>query len=243
MRARWLSRRSAPNGEDSTDITNRFQSDSYWSINSRRLEHLAALKLPLFNRSVLEVGAGIGDLSRFFIDRGCTVTLTDGRTQNVEILRKRYPDLRTLQLDLDHPDDELDDRFDIVFCYGTLYHLARPADALSYLAERCDSVLLVETCVSLGAEPLLHHVEEKAEPDQALAGIGCRPTRAWVQQELNRHFEYVYLPTVQPAHQQFPKDWTDEPATPLMRAVFVASRRTLVSELLITSIPERQLPV
>jgi hypothetical protein len=37
-------------------------------MNARRLEHLM---LPDGSRSALEVGAGIGDLSAFFLDRGC----------------------------------------------------------------------------------------------------------------------------------------------------------------------------
>ena len=43
-------------------------------MNARRLEHLAGLGLPIAGRDVLEVGAGIGDLTSAFLDRGCQVT-------------------------------------------------------------------------------------------------------------------------------------------------------------------------
>jgi hypothetical protein len=224
----------------SAEIVERFHSDTYLRINARRLEHLAALGLPLHDRRVLEVGAGIGDLAGFFTDRGCAVTLTEGRLENLELLRQLHPDLDARHLDLDEPDPEFTERFEVVFCYGTLYHLARPAEAIAYMADRCEELLLVETCVALGDEQTVTPVDESPEPDQALRGVGSRPTRAWVQAQLGRHLEFVYLPTMQPAHPEFPTDWTSEPATTLTRAVFVASRRELDNPLLTTSIPDHQ---
>jgi hypothetical protein len=209
-------------------------------MNARRLEHLAALGLPLFDRTVLQVGAGIGDHAQFFLDRGCTVTLTEGRPENVEALRRLHPDVRAFELDLDHPDSNLVERFDVVFCYGTLYHLARPAEAIAYLGERCDELFLLETCVSRGSQAELPQVDEPAHGDQALGGVGSRPTRPWVHRELGRHFDHVYVPVVQPAHPQFPVDWTAAPVETLTRAVFVASRSPLDSPLLTTSLPDRQ---
>jgi hypothetical protein len=217
-----------------------FHNDFYRRINARRLEHLAALGLPLSGRTVLQVGAGIGDHAEFFIDRGCTVTVTEGRADNLEVLRKLRPELRAFRLDLDDPDPAFTERFEVVFCYGALYHLARPAQAIAYMADRCTEFLLVESCVSMGAEPSLPQVAELAMPDQALAGIGSRPTRSWIRRELERHFEFVYLSVAQPAHPQFPTDWTSEPSEPLTRAVFVAARKPLDSPLLTVSIPDRQ---
>jgi hypothetical protein len=235
------SNRLSPDTEG--EILARFHSESYREINARRLEHLAALRLPLSNSTVLQVGAGIGDLAPFFTARGCTVTLTEGRLENLEVLRRLHPGLEAFQLDLDQPDSSFAARFDVVFCYGTLYHLARPAEAIEYMAERCNAMLLVETCVSFGVEPRMHQVTERAEPDQALHGVGSRPTRSWVHQQLRRHFEFVYLPTIQPAHPEFPTDWTGEQPTMLTRAIFVASRRALDNPSLTMSIPERQVRI
>ncbi len=226
--------------ESAERIIDLFRAESYVQINGRRLEHLAALRLPLFGCSVLQVGAGIGDLAAFFTHRGCTGTLTDGRRENLDVLRSFHPNVTTFHLDLDQPDATLRERYDVVFCYGTLYHLAHPAQAIEYMAERCSGMLLLETCVSFGRGRVLRQVSENSAPDQALAGIGSRPTRAWVQDELCRHFEFVYLPTLQPAHPQFPTDWTGEPSSDLTRAIFVASRSPLDNPLLTTSIPDHQ---
>jgi len=226
--------------ESAQTIINLFRSERYVQINGRRLEHLAALRLPLFGRSVLQVGAGIGDLAGFFTDRDCTVTLTDGRRENLDVLRSLHPHVKSFLLDLDQPDTAFRELYDVVFCYGTLYHLANPGPAIAYMAERCREMLLVETCVSVGDGRALHHVAEDAAPDQALAGIGSRPTRAWVHHELRQLFEFVYLPRLQPADQEFPTDWTRKPEHDRTRAIFVASKSPLNNPLLTTSIPDHQ---
>jgi SAM-dependent methyltransferase len=232
-------RDTAPD-ESTKAIINLFRGERYVQINGRRLEHLAALRLPLFGRSVLEVGAGIGDLATFFIDRDCTVTLTDGRRENLDVLRSLHPHAKAFLLDLDDPDLSFRERYDIVFCYGTLYHLAHPAQAIAYMAERCKEMLLLETCVSLGEGRSVRQVVERSAPDQALAGIGSRPTRAWVRDQLRRRFEFVYLPRAQPADPEFPTDWTRKPQCDRTRAIFVAFRSPLNNPLLTTSIPEHQ---
>jgi hypothetical protein len=47
-----------------------FHSDFYIRHTARRLEHLASLRIPVAALSVLEVGAGIGDHSNYYMDRG-----------------------------------------------------------------------------------------------------------------------------------------------------------------------------
>lgn len=51
----------------------------------------------------------------------------------------------------------------------------------------------------------------------------------------------VYAPLTQPAHEEFPLDWTAprQPGT-LSRAVFIASRQPLDHPLLTTELPDRQ---
>ena len=47
---------------------------------------------------MLEVGAGIGDHTSFFLDRGCTVTVTEVQEQNLVVLGSRYADLDVLPM-------------------------------------------------------------------------------------------------------------------------------------------------
>jgi 2-polyprenyl-3-methyl-5-hydroxy-6-metoxy-1,4-benzoquinol methylase len=139
-----------------------FATDRYQRHNSQCLEHLATLGLDLAGRKVLEVGAGIGDHTSFFLDRGCRVTALEGRLENVEILKSRFPSVETLWLGLD--DDETSDlgRFEIVYAYGLLYHLADPRRAITRMSAWCSDLLLLETCVSFRVEAAVNAVGEDA---------------------------------------------------------------------------------
>jgi FkbM family methyltransferase len=220
-----------------------FQSNHYMRHNQRRLEHLATLGLDLFNKTVLEVGAGIGDHTHFFLDRDCQVTTTEGRPENLELLKKRYPELTVAHLDMDEPQLEIEQKFEVVYCYGLLYHLKNPDVAIQFMAENCEDMLLLETCVSYGDNEAVNLCEEPAgSASQATSGTGCRPTRLWVYNQLKQYFEFVYLPITQPNHEQFPLDWHEKTPHPkniegLTRAIFIASRKPIHNSLLSEEIP------
>lgn len=223
------------------DPISEFHGWQYLRHNQRRHEHLASLGLALSNRTVLEVGAGIGDHTSFFLDRGCTVVATEGRIENLSLLRQRYPDVPSAILDLDNPDPDFAVTAEIVYCYGTLYHLSRPAEAIEYLATRATDMMLVETCVSPGDDERLNLVDEDADsPSQALRGCGCRPTRPWVRSRLADFFPHVYMTTTQPWHEEFPLTWSFPKNQGLVRSVFVASRQPLDSAVLTKEIPALQ---
>jgi len=220
-----------------------FLSYHYQRHNQRRLEHLATLGLNLAGSTVLEVGAGIGDHTSFFIDRQCQVVSTDARIENLEILRHRYPKLQVRLLDLDCADTTtISGLFDVVYCYGLLYHLKRPIEAIEFMACHCRKMLMLETCVSFGKGETVNPCEEKTEnPTQSISGQGCRPTREWLYKQLKRHFDFVYMPITQPNHEEFPIDWSLPPSTKtLTRCIFIGSRQKLANDLLIEGIPMQQ---
>ena len=211
------------------------------AINKARLDHLASLGLDLAGKTVLEVGAGIGLHTEFFEQRGCTVLSTDGNASNVAEIKRRYPyrDARVLDLRDSWGLSELGE-FDIVYCYGTLYHLSRPDEALRALAEVCGEMTLVETCVALGRYPELHLVHDYKGNNQAIHSVGCRPTRAWVMKTLRAVFGHAYITAAQPNHSDFETDWRLVGPLKLYRAVFVGSKQPLANELLLETIPEVQ---
>jgi hypothetical protein len=222
------------------------------NLSKRRQEHLASLGLDLAGKTVLEVGAGIGDHTGFFLDRGCTVLCTDGRPANLVVLRERWlrqfgwytngHNLKTELLDLDNPPADFAGRFEVLYCYGVLYHLAQPLRALDFLARSCTSLLLLETSVSPARdERLTHDAQDPANVSRSIHGQGCHPSRPWVFHRLRERFEFVYVPATQPWHEEFPTDWTAYTLAPgTRRAVFVASRRELANPLLLEHLPDRQ---
>jgi ubiquinone/menaquinone biosynthesis C-methylase UbiE len=219
-----------------------FWSQHYIRHNQRRQEHLASLGLGLAKRSVLEVGAGIGDHTTFFLDRECSVTVTEPQEQNLTILKARYPQLEVRSLDLNEPPGE-PMVADVVYCYGVLYHLNDPREAIRWMSRCSSSLMLLETCVSAApGEELDPFDETVGQPDNAANGMGCRPTRGWVRRELGACFEHVYMPLTQPWHEEFPLDWSviGLADRPLIRSIFVASRTPLSNPLLTEELPMRQ---
>ena len=213
-----------------------FMHDSYQRHNRRRQEHLASLALPLAGKRVLELGAGVGDHTSFFIDRNCSVTVTDVREENIAYVRSRYPGInaRLIDIEVNTPADL--QAHDVVYAYGLLYHLGDPCSSLARIASLTNEMLLLETCVSFGAHEAVNLVNEDIrDPTQAAHGMGCRPTRPWVFNSLKRLFSHVYITRTQPWHEEFPIDWRGAPPannTGLYRSVFVASRRPIANTFL-----------
>jgi SAM-dependent methyltransferase len=224
-----------------------FNAPFYVRHNQRRLEHLASLGLDLFGKTVLEPGAGVGDHTIFYLDRGCRVTAVEPREGNCALFRRNMEQSWTPCADrvklVEAPFEVLGtmtETFDIVHCYGFLYHVGDPAHALAMLARRTHGFMVLETCVSMDPGHAVNIVEEPIEnPAQALDGKGCRPTRPWLMRELASRFRFVYATRTQPAHDEFPLDWTKPwpNRTGLTRAVFVASHGPIVNPNLVADLP------
>lgn len=206
-----------------------FDNQNALNINEARLTHLASLDLSLSGKSVLDVGCGVGHLAEFFVNQGCQVTGVDGRTQNINSLRARYPNLQAHVGDVERDPLSKFGGFDIVFCYGLLYHLENPIMALRNMTSVCREVLLLETMVCDHTLPLVRIEDEPFAFNQALKGIGCRPSPSYVVLTLNRiGFPFVYAPVAPPMHQDFQFKWKNNldiwRGRHPLRCIFVASK-------------------
>jgi len=202
------------------------------------MAHLESLGLDLAGKSVLDVGCGIGHLAQFFVKRQCHVTCVDGREENIAALRSRYPGLAAHVANVETDSLARFGQFDIVFCYGLLYHLENPVAGLRNMAQICRELLILETVITDHSEPLVRLLDEPRETaNQALAGMGCRPTPAFVAMALNRAgFPYIYAPKTPPNHPDFQFAFEQNldcaRSGHLLRAIFVASRDRQPSEAL-----------
>jgi hypothetical protein len=227
-----------------SDSVLHFHSDPYLRHNARRQEHLASLHIPVAGMSVLEVGAGIGDHSHYFLDRGCRVTITETRESSLKYLREHFPATDVQRLDMESPPEQVAGApFDIVYSYGLLYHVSNPAQALAFFRENTRKMLLLETCVSFDPHIGVNLTQEIQEsPTQAFSAIGCRPSRSWVWNELLKLYPHVYVPQTQPNHEEFPTDWNapKQHGANLQRAIFVASLEPVHNEMLAPTLLAQQ---
>lgn len=216
-------------------MTTIFDAPHTRQIVEARLAHLASLDLPISGLRTLEVGAGVGNLTGWFLARGCDVLATDGRAENVAEHRRRFPACRAEVVNLDqYGSHDRFGMFDLVVCYGVLYHLRAPEQVLADLANNCSGMLLLETEVNAADDQGECRLNEGAGADQSLCGFSIRLGRGIILRELRYHFPFAYISRTQPRHPWFPLTWPAERG----RAIFVASRYELHNENLVTELPQ-----
>jgi SAM-dependent methyltransferase len=211
------------------------------AITKARLQHLDSLGLPLANRTVLDVGAGAGHLGSWFADRGCRVTSTDARPESVQRIRELHPALEARVLDVESDQVAELGVFDVVFCYGLLYHLENPLRALRNLTAVCDDLMLIETQICDSPLPVTRLEDEYKSASQALRGIAQRPSPSYLSMALNRlGFAHVYTAAEPPEHPDYRFGLRGDLATTrdghLLRGVYIASRRPIDNPRLISLI-------
>jgi len=214
------------------------------AINQARMNWISSLGLELAGRRVLDAGAGVGHFSRYYADRGASVVAIEGRVENVAALRERCPGVPAHVVDIQADAIEPLGRFDIVHCFGLLYHLDSPVIALRRLHGVCDDLLLLETMVCDSSAPMAMLADETGAVNQALAGLGCRPSPAFIVTALNRiGFTFVYGAAAPPLHPDFQFEWRDDRDVGRdghnLRCVFVASHRAVTGPALVELVSPR----
>ena len=215
-----------------------FDTDAALAINAARRRWLESADLPIQGSRVLDVGCGIGHFVPFYVERGCDVTAIDGRAENIAELRRRYPLVSAQVADVQEVAPQNLGEFDVIHCFGLIYHLDSPIAALRRLTMMCRGLMILETMVCDSTKPVAVLVDETKAASQALDGLGSRPSPSFLALALNRvGFDYVYGATHPPEHPDFQFEWCDNLDTSRngfpLRCVIVASRVPLESRALV----------
>lgn len=225
------------------NIYNTFLSKDYQNHNVARLSHLESLDLDLKKKSVIEFGSGIGDHTYYYLIKNCKVLATDARQDILKFLENRFQ-VKTMKIDVENDLDLIPTlgQFDIIHCYGLLYHINNPKEFLEKISS-ISNLLLLETCVSDDYhEDDIHLVKENREnPTQSFGQNGCRPTRKYLYNKLKELYKFVYIPKYQPKHPEFPLDWNlkySKTETNLIRAIFIGSNQSIENEKLLDFLPK-----
>ena len=233
--ARDFDDESVPRDGDSKTV---FDTDAARTINTARLNWLAESDLVERGCRVLDTGAGVGHFLPFYLQRDCAIVALDGRRENIAELRVRFPSVDAYVADIQRLHPASLGRFDAIHCFGLLYHLESPIAALRVFKQMCDGILILETMVCDSSRPVCVLADETKAASQALDGLGCRPSPAFVALALNRvGFRYVYGANPPPRHEDFQFEWRNDLETvrdghPL-RCVFVASDEPLENSYLV----------
>jgi FkbM family methyltransferase len=162
------------------------------------------LKPALGLANAVDAGCGVGFFAQVLHECGLYVRGFDGRLENVVEARKRFPKIAFGQGDIQDPDIVRAGRFDLVLCFGLLYHLENPLLAIRHLRALTGKGLLLESMCLPGNRPDMVLREEPAQGDQSLTEIALYPSEGCLVKMLYRAgFSGVYRIAALPDHDDF----------------------------------------
>jgi SAM-dependent methyltransferase len=205
----------------------------YQEINTARGavlgELLADVREKLDLRTALDVACGAGYFTGLLRSARLDSMGIDGRQTNIDECARRFPGVRFECFDAE--DRAIRDlgRFDLVLCFGLLYHLENPMLAIRNLQALTGTLLLVESVVFPGEQPVMGLVDEARSNDQGLNYFAFYPTEPCLQKMLFKAgFAHVYKFSVLPDHGTY----RHSKGSPRVRAMLAASHRPLGTRLL-----------
>jgi len=132
-------------------------------------------------KTMLELGCGYADIGNMFYRLGADVTSSDVREEHIEVVKQRYPHLKTLLIDADTTG--ITEKYDIILHWGVLYHLHEIERHLEHVSQKCD-LLLLETEVSDSDDKDYFISTREDGYDQAFNIEGIRPSESYVERVL-----------------------------------------------------------
>ncbi len=188
--------------------TSAFDTELALRIHRTRKECADRILAPLLEgqqlQSALDVGCGFGFFSRFLADLGLRVTAFDVRRENLEEASRRNPDVECKLANIEDLDSAAFGTYDLVFCFGVLYHLENPFRAMRNLAAVTGKVLLMESVIAPFRSEVTALIDESERENQGVNYIADIPSESWFIKSLYRvGYEYVYRTSVLPDHEDF----------------------------------------
>ncbi len=180
-------------------------------------------------RTALDVGCGFGFFSSYLRRAGFEVSALDGRESNIVEARKRSPGIRFEVQDIEDVNFAKARSYDLVLCFGLLYHLENPFRAVRNLAALTGEVFVVETRVAPYHSDVALLYQENHQQDQGLSYVAMIPSReCLVKMMYSAGFPFVYRIKILPDHEQF----RASPIRKSMRTMLLAAKREMQSPLL-----------
>lgn len=211
-----------------------FDHPRYGEINRVRepIVRRIAPVLAAFNSrkpTAIDVACGVGYYSKVLDSLGFAVLGVDARKENVEEARRRYPELRFEIFDAEDSHLSKLGTFDLVFCFGLLYHLENPFRTIRSLSAMSSNTVMVEGICYPSWEPVMVLMDEYESVDQGLNRVAFYPSEiCLVKMLLRGGFSDCYLPRQMPEHEEYKRDFLGF----RKRTLLVASKVQITSDLL-----------
>jgi FkbM family methyltransferase len=154
--------------------------------------------------TALDAGCGLGFFSQVLSEYNLKVTGVDGRSGNIDEAHRRYPELTFGTQDIEDSSIVGMGSFDLVLCFGLLYHLENPLRAIRHLRGLTGKVLLLESMCLPSMEPFALLREEQPLDDQSLTNLAFYPSEGCIVKMLYAcGFTSVYRVEPLPKHDEF----------------------------------------
>lgn len=144
------------------------------------------LKSALALSDALDAGCGVGFFSQVLCRCGLNTRGFDGRPENVEEARNRFPGIPFETNDVERREVLELGKFDLVVCFGLLYHLENPLLAIRHLHAMTRKCLLLESMCLPDERSSMLLREEPRQSDQSLTDVACYPSEAGLVKMLYR---------------------------------------------------------
>jgi SAM-dependent methyltransferase len=185
-----------------------FDQSHYDALNAAREGTLQRILPDLHQRlglkTVLDLGCGLGHYAKFLQGHGLQVLGVDGRAENVEEARRRYPEINFELADAQDPKLTQLGKFDLVFCFGLLYHLENPFRVIRSIAAMASRLALVEGIVYPSPEPAMMLMDENQGGDQGLEYMAFYPSEVCLVKMLRRSgLQQCFTPVQMPEHPEY----------------------------------------
>ena len=144
-------------------------------------------------KSALDVGCGTGRYSGYLADLGLEAVGIDAKPENISEAKRRHPDITFKVYNAEDPSIQKLGLFDLVFCFGLLYHLENIFIAIRNFQVLASKFLFIESMYLPDLKPTLYLHDEAEGQDQSLRMVAFYPSESCIVKMCYRAgFPFVY---------------------------------------------------